>query len=87
MNKDLTLLIPAKNEKESLPFVIGEIDKLKLNCKLLFVVEKADTHTIKVIKKYKKKLIFQVKKGYGDALISGIKKIKTKYYQTNVQYF
>ena len=80
MNNDLTLLIPAKNEKESLPFVIREIEKLKLNCKFLFVVEKTDIHTIKVIKKYKKKLIFQVKKGYGDALITGIKKIKTKYF-------
>ena len=28
MNNDLTLVIPAKNEKESLPFVIKEIKKL-----------------------------------------------------------
>ena len=30
MNNDLTLVIPAKNEKESLPFVINELNKLKL---------------------------------------------------------
>ena len=42
MNNDLTLLIPAKNEKESLPFVIEEIKKLKLRCNFLFVVEKKD---------------------------------------------
>ena len=55
MNNDITLLIPAKNEKESLPFVITEIEKLKLKCRFLFVVEKTDYETIKVIKKFKKK--------------------------------
>jgi glycosyltransferase involved in cell wall biosynthesis len=80
MNNDLTLLIPAKNEKESLPFVIEEIKKLKLKCNFLFVVEKTDNETIKVIKKYKKKIIFQKNKGYGDALIQGIKSVKTDYF-------
>ena len=55
MNNDLTLLIPAKNEKESLPFVIKEIENLNLKCNFLFVVEKKDKETIKVIKRYKKK--------------------------------
>ena len=76
MNNDLTLLIPAKNEKESLPFVIKEINKIKINCNILFVVEKTDIETVKVIRKFKKKIIFQKNKGYGDALITGIKKIK-----------
>ena len=78
MNNDLTLVIPAKNEKESLPFVINELNKLKLRCKLLFIVERTDLETIKVIRKFKKEIIFQTKKGYGDALITGIKKTKTK---------
>ena len=80
MNNDITLLIPAKNEKESLPFVIKEIEKLKLNCKILFVIEKVDLQTIDVIKKFRKKMVFQTNKGYGDALITGIKKIRTKYF-------
>ena len=74
MNNDLTLLIPAKNEKETLPFVIKEINKIKINCNILFVVEKTDIETVKVIRKFKKKIIFQKNKGYGDALITGIKK-------------
>ena len=73
MNNDLTLLIPAKNEKESLPFVIKEINKIKINCNILFVVEKTDIEKVKVIKKFKKKIIFQKNKGYGDALITGQK--------------
>ena len=80
MNNDLTLLIPAKNEKESLPFVIKEIKKIKINCNILFVVEKTDIETVKVIRKFKKKIIFQKNKGYGDALITGINKINTKYF-------
>ena len=80
MNNDLTLVIPAKNEKESLPFVINEIKRLKLNYKLLFIVEKTDLETIKVIRKSKKQIIFQGKKGYGDALITGIKRTKTKFF-------
>ena len=80
MNNDLTLVIPAKNEKESLPFVINEINKLKLEYKLLFIVERTDLETIKVIRKFKKKIIFQTKKGYGDAIITGIKKTKTNFF-------
>ena len=55
MNNDITLLIPAKNEKESLPFVLKEIEKIKINCEILFVVEKTDTETIDIIRKFKKK--------------------------------
>ena len=33
MNNDLTLVIPAKNEKESLPFVINELKKLNIKYK------------------------------------------------------
>jgi glycosyltransferase involved in cell wall biosynthesis len=80
MNNDLTLVIPAKNEKESLPFVIKEIKKLKLNYKILFIVEKTDLETIKVIRKAKKKIIFQSNKGYGDALINGIRRTSTKFF-------
>jgi len=80
MNSNLTLLIPAKNEKESLPFVLKEIEKLRIKCKIIIVVEKSDEQTIKAIKKFKKKVIFQTKKGYGNALITGIKNIKTKFF-------
>ena len=77
---NLTLIIPAKNEKESLPFVLKEIEKLRIKCKIIIVVEKSDEQTIKAIKKFKKKVIFQTKKGYGNALITGIKNIKTKFF-------
>ena len=36
--KDLTLVIPAKNESESLPIVLSELKKFKL--KIFIVLEK-----------------------------------------------
>ena len=80
MNNDLTLVIPAKNEKESLYFVIKEIEKLELGLNMSFVVEKTDFSTINVIKRFKHQIIFQTNKGYGDALIKGISSVKTKYF-------
>ena len=54
--KDLTLIIPAKNEPESLPFVLIELQKLDLN--YLIVMEKNDFVTINSIEKFKSKIIF-----------------------------
>jgi glycosyltransferase involved in cell wall biosynthesis len=76
--KDLTLVIPAKNEPESLPYVLMELEKLDLN--FLIVLEKTDYITINAIEKYKSKIIFQTNKGYGDAILLGIENVKTEYF-------
>ena len=76
--KDLTLVIPAKNEPESLPYVLMELEKLNVN--YLIVLEKTDYITINAIEKFKSNIIFQVKKGYGDAIILGVQNVKTKYF-------
>ena len=76
--KDLTLVIPAKNEPESLPYVLMELEKLDLN--FLIVLEKTDYITINAIEKFKSKIIFQVNKGYGDAILLGIENVKTEYF-------
>ena len=76
--KDVTLVIPAKNEPESLPYVLMELEKLNLN--FLIVLEKTDYVTINSIEKFKSKIIYQVEKGYGDAILLGIKNVKTKYF-------
>jgi len=76
---DLTLLIPAKHEKESLPSVLKELKKYK--CKKLVVLKKSDLQTIKSVKKTKIKIKFLYQKGngYGSALIEGINNINSKY--------
>jgi len=76
--KDLTLVIPAKNEPESLPYVLMELEKLNLN--FLIVLEKTDFVTINAIEKFKSNIIFQIDKGYGDAILLGIKNVTTKYF-------
>ena len=76
--EDLTLVIPAKNEPESLPYVLMELEKLNIN--FLIVLEKSDYITINAIEKFKSSIIFQVDKGYGDAILLGIQNVKTKYF-------
>ena len=76
--KDVTLVIPAKFESESLPKVIGELQKFFVN--KIIVIPKNDYLTLNSIKKYKCKIIFQKKGGYGSALTQGINSVKTKYF-------
>ncbi len=76
--KNLTLLIPAKNEKESLPVVLEEIKKLDCNIKV--ILEKNDVETINSIKDFNCEIVYQKGKGYGDALIDGINSVDTQYF-------
>jgi len=75
--KNLTLVIPAKNEEYSLPKVLNEIKHL--NCKKIVVLGKSDLETIKALNNFDCKIIKQVNSGYGNAIIEGINKTKTKY--------
>ena len=74
----LTLIIPAKNEKESLPSVLSELKKY--NLKIIIVLEKEDLDTINSIKEYDCKILYQVNKGYGDALLRGFQNVKTNFF-------
>ena len=75
---DLTLLIPAKNESESLPKVISELKDLE--CKKKIILKKDDILTINAIKDLDIEIIYQDNSGYGDALISGFNSLDTKYF-------
>lgn len=72
----LTLVIPAKKEKESLPDVLREIEHL--NCEKNVILEKSDIETIESIKDFDCKIIYQNGKGYGNALIQGIENCQTE---------
>ena len=74
--QDLTLVIPAKHESESLPIFLNELSSL--NCKKLIVLEETDLKTINSIKHFKDIIIvYQKKMGYGGALLEGISQTKT----------
>ena len=75
---DLTLIIPAKREAESLPIFLKEIENFK--CKKLIVLQKEDTETKKSIENIENIEIHeQNNNGYGNALIEGINSVKTEY--------
>ena len=75
---DLTLIIPAKNEKDSLPKVLDELRNF--NFKKNIVLEATDKFTIEAIKSYDCKITYQDSKGYGDALKKGIEAVTTEYF-------
>ena len=71
---NLTLVIPAKNEKDSLPKVLDELKNYSL--KILIILEKEDEETIQSARNYNCEILYQNGKGYGDALIHGINSVK-----------
>ena len=75
---DLTLIIPAKNEKESLPKVLDELNSFNLRKNV--ILEESDKLTIEAIKTYDCKIIYQDSHGYGDALKKGIETIETEFF-------
>lgn len=75
--KNLTLVIPAKNEEGSLPTVLNEIKNYE--CSVMVVLEETDKATIDSIKNFDCKVIFQNGSGYGNAIIQGINSVETEY--------
>ena len=74
----ITLIIPAKNESESLPKVLDELKNL--DYETIIILKNNDESTIKSISNYKTKIVYQDGFGYGDALIKGIDSVKTEYF-------
>ena len=75
--KNLTLIIPAKNEADSLPTVLEEIKNYQ--CEVIIILESTDIETINATKNFNCKLIYQSDKGYGNALIEGMNSVETEY--------
>ena len=75
---DITLVIPAKNESESLPLVLDELLKYKI--KKVIVIPAEDKKTREAIEKFNCKVLSQEGKGFGNALIQGINSVETKYF-------
>ena len=75
--KNLTLIIPAKDEAGCLPEVLRELKDFK--CNIIIILEETDTQTIKSIENFKCRIVFQSGRGYGNALIQGMKNVETEY--------
>ena len=75
--KELTLVIPAKDEVECLPRVLDELKNF--DCKKIIIIPEADLNTRNSIKNFDCKIITQKTGGFGSALILGIKEVETKF--------
>jgi glycosyltransferase involved in cell wall biosynthesis len=75
----ISLIIPSKNESESLQKVILEAKKFNFINEIIVVVDNHADTSINVIKKFNIKLIIQKNKGYGAAIIEGFKNISNEY--------
>lgn len=75
--ENLTLIIPAKDEAESLPEVLRELKDFR--CNIIIILEETDTQTIKSIENFRCRIVFQAGRGYGNALIQGMKNVETEY--------
>ena len=75
---ELTLLIPAKNEKEALPIFLKEIENYKY--KKMIIIDTLDKETESSIENFEDvEIVSQKRSGYGNALIEGINNCNTKY--------
>ena len=55
---NLTLIIPAKQEAESLPIVLSEIEQIA--CKKIVILEESDKETINSINDFNCEIIFKI---------------------------
>jgi len=75
--KELTLVIPAKDEAECLPRVLDELKNF--DCKKIIIIPEKDLNTRNSIKNFDCKIITQKVGGFGGALIQGIKQVETNF--------
>ena len=76
---NLTLLIPANKEAESLPVFLKELKNFDYN--ILVVLQEEDKETIDAIRNFEKiEVLTQKKRGYGSALKEGIENINTEFF-------
>ena len=79
MKKKISLIIPAKNEAESLNSVLEELEGNNLVDEILIVVDMPEDNSIPIAKKFNCKIIIQNNKGFGSAIIEGFKHAKNDY--------
>jgi len=77
--KNISLIIPVKNEKESLYKTLNEVKKIKFIDEIIIVVDSKNDNSIYIAKKFTKKIIIQKKIGYGSAIVEGFNFATNKY--------
>ena len=76
--KKLTLIIPAKNESESLPKVLQSLKDF--DCKIIVSLKHDDLKTINSIRDFDITVHKQKGNGYGNSLIEAINACETEWF-------
>ena len=79
MTKKLSLIIPAKNEVESLEAVLLEVKDNNLIGEIIVIVDDEFDNSVSIAKKFNCKLVVQKSSGYGSAIIEGFKNSKFEF--------
>lgn len=77
--KKISLIIPAKNEKESLGVVLDEVKNYDCVNEILVVVDNIDDNSIQIAEKYDCTIIIQKQSGYGSAIREGFQNAKNEF--------
>jgi glycosyltransferase involved in cell wall biosynthesis len=77
--ENISLIIPAKNEVESLGAVLNEVKNYNFINEIIIIVDSETDNSINIAKKYNCKIIIQKNKGYGSAIIEGFQNATNKY--------
>ena len=75
----ISLIIPCKNEVESLGAVLEEVKDYKFVDEIIVVVDSETDNSIPITQKFNCKLIIQKSKGYGSAIVEGFKNAKNNF--------
>ena len=75
----ISLIIPCKNEVESLGAVLNEVKDNKFVDEIIVVVDSEKDNSIPITRKFNCELIIQKSKGYGSAIIEGFKNAKNNF--------
>ena len=75
----ISLIIPCKNEVESLGAVLEEVKDYKFVDEIIVVVDGEQDNSIPITRKFNCKLLIQKSKGYGSAIVEGFKNAKNNF--------
>tara|TARA_E500000178_G_C16787387_1_gene646423 strand:- start:82 stop:759 length:678 start_codon:yes stop_codon:yes gene_type:complete len=79
--KNITIIIPARNEEQSLKRLLKKFKLYKKFYKEIIIIDGQSTDkTIKIAKSNNCKVIKQKSLGYGAAIVKGVEAVKTKYF-------
>ena len=79
MTKKISLIIPAKNEVESLEAVLLEVKNNNLIGEIIVIVDSELDNSVAIAKKFNCKLVIQKNNGYGSAIIEGFKNANNEF--------